>query len=45
MREQDHLRRIPAWAHERENPPPKLFDVERDKELMQKIRDAIKKHL
>jgi diadenosine tetraphosphate (Ap4A) HIT family hydrolase len=45
MSEPERLRRVPAWAYEREGPPPKLFDAERDKELMQKIAKAIKKRL
>ena len=45
MSEPEHLRKIPVWSYERENMPLNKFDVERDKKLMQKIGQAIQRHL
>jgi diadenosine tetraphosphate (Ap4A) HIT family hydrolase len=45
MSEPEHLRRIPAWAYQTQDPPPKMFDVVRDKALMEKIAKAIGKRI
>jgi diadenosine tetraphosphate (Ap4A) HIT family hydrolase len=43
--EPDELRRIPAFAYERQQMPMEKFDAERDKGLMQEIAGAIKRRL
>ena len=47
MSEPEELRKIPVWAYayERKRMPLTKFDVERDKELMQKIGNAIQRRL
>jgi diadenosine tetraphosphate (Ap4A) HIT family hydrolase len=45
LSEPDELRRIPAFSYERQRLPMEKFDVERDKDLMQKIALAIQRRL
>jgi diadenosine tetraphosphate (Ap4A) HIT family hydrolase len=45
MSEPEELRKIPVWSYEKAREPPKKFDAERDKKLMQAIAQAIQKRL
>jgi diadenosine tetraphosphate (Ap4A) HIT family hydrolase len=45
MSEPEELRKIPVWSYDRAKFPPKKFDAERDKKLMQAIAKAIQKRL
>ena len=45
MSEPEELRKIPVWSYERKRMPLNKFDVERDKKLMQEIRNAIQRRL
>jgi diadenosine tetraphosphate (Ap4A) HIT family hydrolase len=45
MSEPEELRKIPVWSYERKRMPLTKFDVERDKKLMQEIRNAIQRRL
>jgi len=45
MSEPEELRKIPVWSYERKRMPLNKFDVERDKKLMQGIRNSIQRRL
>ena len=45
MSEPEELRKIPVWSYERKRMPLNKFDVERDKKLVQEIRNAIQRRL
>ena len=45
MSELEELRKIPIWSYERKRMPLTKFDVERDKKLMQEIKNAIQRRL
>jgi diadenosine tetraphosphate (Ap4A) HIT family hydrolase len=45
LSEPEELRKIPVWSYERERMPLIKFDVERDKKLMQEIKNAIQRRL
>jgi diadenosine tetraphosphate (Ap4A) HIT family hydrolase len=45
MSEPEDLRRGPAWLYDREFRLSVKFDAERDKELMQRLAQAIRRHL
>jgi diadenosine tetraphosphate (Ap4A) HIT family hydrolase len=45
MSEPEELRKIPVWYYERKRMPLTKYDVERDKKLIQEIRNAIQRRL
>jgi diadenosine tetraphosphate (Ap4A) HIT family hydrolase len=45
MSEPEELRKIPVWSYDKASRPPKKFDTEGDKKLMQAIAQAIQKRL
>lgn len=45
MSEPEHLRKGLPWSHPKEKMETIRFDLERDKPLMEKIRQAIEKHI